>query len=60
MRLHQPALKHGTFYSRMAAVPLKALKVQARGSLEDTKKRIAESERRIDGKLAQFVDKKYW
>lgn len=33
---------------------------QARGSIEDTKKRVAESERRIDEKLPQFVNKKYW
>lgn len=33
---------------------------QARGSIEDTKKRISESERRIDEKLPQFVSKKYW
>lgn len=34
--------------------------LQARGSIEDTKKRISESERRIDEKLPQFVSKKYW
>lgn len=34
--------------------------MQARGSLEDTKKRIAESERRIDTKLSKMVEKKYW
>jgi photosystem II oxygen-evolving enhancer protein 3 len=33
---------------------------QARGSIEETKKRIAESERRIDEKLPTFVNKKYW
>ena len=37
-----------------------AWRLQARGSLEDTKKRISESERRIDEKLPQFVSKKYW
>ena len=34
--------------------------MQARTDLEATKKRIADSERRIDTKLPQFVDKKYW
>ena len=34
--------------------------MQARTDLEATKKRIADSERRIDEKLPQFVDKKYW
>lgn len=36
------------------------MELQARGSLEDTKKRISESEKRIDEKLPQFVSKKYW
>ena len=34
--------------------------LQARGSLEDTKKRIAEAEKRIDEKLPNYVNKKYW
>jgi hypothetical protein len=34
--------------------------LQARTSIEETKKRIAESERRIDEKLPTFVNKKYW
>ena len=33
---------------------------QARQSIADTKKRIAESEKRVDSKLGEFVDKKYW
>lgn len=33
---------------------------QARGDIELTKKRIAESKARIDGKLAGDIEKKYW
>jgi photosystem II oxygen-evolving enhancer protein 3 len=33
---------------------------QARSSLADTKKRIAEAEKRIDGSLLPYVEKSYW
>ncbi len=33
---------------------------QARANVAETKKRIAESEKRVDSKLGEFVDKKYW
>ena len=33
---------------------------QARASAADTLKRISESEKRVDTKLGEFVDKKYW
>jgi photosystem II oxygen-evolving enhancer protein 3 len=33
---------------------------QARTSLDQTKKRVAESERRIDAKLQPYISKKYW
>ncbi|KAI8107329.1 hypothetical protein M9434_001971 [Picochlorum sp. BPE23] len=33
---------------------------QARGDIELTKKRIAESKGRIEGKLAGYIEKKYW
>jgi photosystem II oxygen-evolving enhancer protein 3 len=34
--------------------------LQARGDVELTKKRIAESKARIDGKLGAAIEKKYW
>jgi len=34
--------------------------LQARASIPDTKKRIAESEKRIDSDLANYVKKQYW
>ncbi len=33
---------------------------QARGSIEDTKKRVKEAESRIDSELAGYVSKAYW
>lgn len=33
---------------------------QARSNVADTKKRISESEKRVDSKLGDFVNKQYW
>lgn len=33
---------------------------QFRGSVAETKKRVAEAENRVDSKLGGFIGKKYW
>lgn len=57
----QAGIRHAPLHGRHTPALVRPFHPpQARANLEDTKKKITESEKRIDAELGAYINKKYW